>query len=50
MREITQAKAQRQDHPEQGKGFRVAQELGTWDVTMGGNEAPGRIGAQWWWS
>lgn len=43
MREITRAKAQRQGYPEQGKGFRVAQGLGTWDVTMGGMRLQGRL-------
>ena len=36
MGEITQAKAQTQDCPEKEKGFRVAQELSTWDVPIAG--------------
>ena len=53
MGEITQAKAQRQDRPEKEKGFRVTQELGTWDVPIVGvgwggvgvDEAAGLSGA-----
>lgn len=53
MGEITQAKTQGQDCPEKENGFRVTQELGTWDVPIVGvgwggvgmDEAAGLSGA-----